>query len=404
MQASSRTTEVNNLSYSISSRDICCQFCTKSFEIETVNPGEQVKCPRCQETVIRIEKYPVAITVLYTGLALFAFILSFKFSLLSTIIPYTKQANTVAIWQILSLLTRHGSMFLAFVFLLFVLVLPLIFIVTVLYVYAGIYLQRNYRGLATVAKLVIGLKPWIMVDLFLVAITIALIKIRVLVTFQLGYTMLTLFSCSVFLARVVLTNSDYWLIDKVSEITEIKFDVSEELKGGPWQQNMRLRLQLAWALLITSIILYFPANLLPMMNTSRIFGQSYQNTLLEGVIMLWNSGDYLVSIIIFLVSFLLPIVKIFILMIILLTLSYKKIFPTIYLSRAHVLIERIGRWSMIDVFVIMVMTSVFHERIVSITPGVAIIYFALVVILTMLATAVVDTRFLWINEAENRLN
>ena len=71
--------------------------------------------------------------------------------------------------------------------------------------------------------------------------------------------------------------------------------------------------------------------------------------------------------------------------------------PPKKLTWCYVAIERIGRWSMIDVFVIMLMVSLFHSKAVFISAGSAVFYFCLLVNLTMLAIAAIDTRLLWLD-------
>ncbi|MBN3860432.1 hypothetical protein GKC56_07985 [Neisseriaceae bacterium PsAf] len=381
---------------SISAREMVCHFCNAEFDIEDVHPGEQVNCPQCQQVLIRIEENPVTTPIIYGLLALFAFLLSLTFPLLSVVIPMIEDTTSISILGIFEYLSSQGFVFLSFVFILFVLITPLIFITATLYVYSGLLLQRRWFKIKEVAYVLGRLRPWIMVDIFFISVIVALVKIRALASVHFGYTMVTLFGYSIFLVRIVLSISDYWLREKILNLegktTPFKKQSNMEIK-----QEARLKIHFSWALLMTAVIFYVPANVYPMMITDGI-GFHYASTILEGITEIWNSGDYLISSVIFIASFLIPIAKIFILFIILLAISYKKVLSPKNLTRCYVAIERIGRWSMIDVFVIMLITSLFTSRVVSILPGLAIIYFCLVVVITMLATSIIDTRLLWMDD------
>ncbi|MCV2508935.1 MAG: hypothetical protein N4Q32_00655 [Neisseriaceae bacterium] len=109
---------------SISAREMVCHFCNAEFDIEDVHPGEQVNCPQCQQVLIRIEENPVTTPIIYGLLALFAFLLSLTFPLLSVVIPMIEDTTSISILGIFEYLSSQGFVFLSFVFILFVLLLP----------------------------------------------------------------------------------------------------------------------------------------------------------------------------------------------------------------------------------------------------------------------------------------
>ncbi|QRN40769.1 MAG: hypothetical protein GKC53_01135 [Neisseriaceae bacterium] len=384
-----------NRDNSISAREMICHFCNAEFDIEKVHPGEQVNCPQCQQTLIRIEKKPITTPIIYGLLSLLAFFFSLTFPLLNVVIPIVEDRTSISLLRIFEYLNSQGFIFLSFVFVLFVLIIPLIFIMATLYVYCGLFLQKRWVKIKEVAHILVKLKPWIMVDIFCISVIVALFKIKALADVYFDYTMITIFGYSIFLARTVLSISDYWLKEKILNLegstTQIKKQSAIEIK-----QEARLKVHLSWTLLITAVIFYIPANVYPMMITDGI-SFYYSSTILEGIIQIWDLGDYVISTVIFVASFLIPITKIFILFIILLAISYKRALSPGNLTKCYVVIEKIGRWSMIDVFVITLMTSLFTSPIICILPGLAIIYFCLVVIITMLATNIIDTRLLWVD-------
>ena len=150
-----------------------------------------------------------------------------------------------------------------------------------------------------------------------------------------------------------------------------------------------------WALLITSLILLFPANLLPIMTVTYL-GEKEPNTIIEGIEHFIQSGDYFIAMIIFFASILVPIFKVVGIMLIM--ISIQKRWKTWLRHRTLMfrVIKFIGRWSMLDIFVIAVMVALVNlGTLTSITPAPAATYFAAVVISTILASNTFDTRLIW---------
>lgn len=150
-----------------------------------------------------------------------------------------------------------------------------------------------------------------------------------------------------------------------------------------------------WAMLITSMILLFPANLLPIMTVTYL-GEKEPNTIIEGIEHFIQSGDYFIAIIIFFASILVPIFKVVGIMLIM--ISIQKRWKTWLKHRTLMfrVIKFIGRWSMLDIFVIAVMVALVNlGTLTTIKPAPAATYFAAVVISTMLASNTFDTRLIW---------
>lgn len=159
--------------------------------------------------------------------------------------------------------------------------------------------------------------------------------------------------------------------------------------------HLRIResLQRTWALTIAALILYFPANLLPILKITSVTGDK-QNTILGGVVQFWQQRDYLVAIIIFSASVVIPVLKI--IAIVSLSLAARTGRHPFGMTRIYRVTEFIGRWSMTDVFVVAILVAVVQlGSALSIHPGAAAISFAGVVILTMLAATSFDPRLIW---------
>ena len=154
-------------------------------------------------------------------------------------------------------------------------------------------------------------------------------------------------------------------------------------------------LQTTMALLVTAVVLFVPANVLPIMHTEQL-GRVTTNTIVGGVIRLWEHGSYPIALVIFIASILIPIAKIFALVWLCLTVGRQH--PTSRRERALIyrVTEFIGRWSMIDVFVVAVLVALIQlGGLLTIRAGPAALAFAGVVIATMLAALAFDSRLIW---------
>ncbi|MBB5349990.1 paraquat-inducible protein A [Haloferula luteola] len=155
------------------------------------------------------------------------------------------------------------------------------------------------------------------------------------------------------------------------------------------------------SLLVAAIAFYIPAMALPVMivdgvGTSSAGGSTGGSTIIGGVITFWKSGSYPVAIIIFTASVLIPILKIVSLCWLCLAATGRAAGSPHSHALAYHITELVGRWSMVDVFVVAILVCLVRlGNLMTITPGPAAISFATVVILTMLSAMSFDPRLLW---------
>ncbi|MBN3728130.1 paraquat-inducible protein A [Burkholderia sp. Ac-20379] len=150
-----------------------------------------------------------------------------------------------------------------------------------------------------------------------------------------------------------------------------------------------------WALLIAAAILYIPANLLPIMRTASIVG-SQEDTIMSGVVYFWASGEWPLALVVFVASILVPMLKLGALTILVVTAQRRSSWRPVQRTRLYRIVERIGRWSMLDIFVVTLTVALVHFRsLAEITAGPGAIAFGSVVILTMLASMQFDPRLIW---------
>ncbi|KPA89983.1 MULTISPECIES: paraquat-inducible protein A [Pseudomonas] len=162
----------------------------------------------------------------------------------------------------------------------------------------------------------------------------------------------------------------------------------------PRRPNSLMR---TWALLLTSAILYIPANMLPIMTVSSL-GKGDPDTIMSGVITLVQHGMFPIAAVVFVASILVPTFKL--VGIGLLLFSVQRHQPLSARQRIimYRFIEFIGRWSMLDIFVIAILVAIVNfGRIASVEANLGAVAFASVVILTMLAAITFDPRLIWDN-------
>jgi len=150
-----------------------------------------------------------------------------------------------------------------------------------------------------------------------------------------------------------------------------------------------------WAYLIAAAVLYIPANLLPVMNTSSLFG-AQKDTIMSGVAYLWTSGSWPLAIIVFIASIAVPMLKILAIGYLAASVNLRMTQYTAQRARIYRIVEMVGRWSMLDIYVIAVLVALVQfSAMATIEAGPAAIAFGAVVVLTMLAAMSFDPRLIW---------
>ena len=158
-------------------------------------------------------------------------------------------------------------------------------------------------------------------------------------------------------------------------------------------------LQQTIALLITASILYLPANLLPIMTTEAL-GSATDSTIIGGVVLLWEMHSYPVALIILIASVIVPLGKILSLATLCWLVSFGPPLSRRQTTRLYRMTEFIGKWSMVDVFVVAILVGLVQiGGLMAVRPGSAALAFAGVVIVTMVAAHRFDPRMIWDHRA-----
>jgi len=165
--------------------------------------------------------------------------------------------------------------------------------------------------------------------------------------------------------------------------------------GAPLSSRDTTSLQRVWAWWWAGLIAYIPANLYPMLLTSTLVSNT-ESTIIGGAVELFAHGDYGVSLIILIASVLIPVGKFIAIAFLALSMNKSHIMSEHGQHRLFAVVEFIGRWSMIDVFVVAILASLVRfSAVATINPGIAAVSFALSVAFTMQAALSFDPRIIW---------
>jgi paraquat-inducible protein A len=160
-----------------------------------------------------------------------------------------------------------------------------------------------------------------------------------------------------------------------------------------WRRHHSI--QFTWALVIAAAICYVPANVLPVLTTTAL-GSTDSDTIMGGVVLLYDTGSWPLALVVLVASVMVPLGKLVALSYLLVTVQRGSISGSRDRTRLYRLVEWIGRWSMLDVFVdTFTVALVQLQPLMSVEPGPGVLFFAAVVVLTMIAAESFDPRLIW---------
>lgn len=156
-----------------------------------------------------------------------------------------------------------------------------------------------------------------------------------------------------------------------------------------------------WSLLIAAFIMYIPANVIPIFRTASP-GVVDDNTILSGVRELWTNGSADLAVIVFIASIVVPSLKFVVLTMLLVSSGRRSTWAQRPRAVLYRVVEFVGYWSMLDVFVVALLTALVRFGALShVEPLPGVIFFALTVVLTMLASMSFDPRLTWDTKDSN---
>lgn len=150
-----------------------------------------------------------------------------------------------------------------------------------------------------------------------------------------------------------------------------------------------------WALLVAAAICYVPANVYPIMAVTS-FGKTQADTILSGVIYLFVHGMWPLALIVFVASVVVPVLKLIGLTALVISVQRKSQWRPRERARLYRIVEVVGRWSMVDVYVVTILVALVHlGSLASVEAEIGSFFFGAVVVLTLLASQSFDPRLIW---------
>lgn len=396
---------------------ILCPQCDLLVTLPELQDGHKAACPRCGTTLITQWPSPRQRPTAYALSALFML-------LLANLFPFINM-KVAGIVSEVTLLEIPGVMFsedyasLGTFFMLSVQAVPAFCLITILLLVNQANLPANLQR--KMARTLFQLKSWGMAEIFLAGVLVSFVKLMAYGDIGVGSSFIPWCLFCILQLRAFQCVDKRRLWDDLAPMPA----VAQPLKVGvagihqglrscscctailpedrlicprcATKGHIRRKHSLQWtlALLITSILLYLPANILPIMVTE-LLGSKMPSTIIAGVILLWSDGSYPVAMVIFIASIMVPTLK----MLAIAWLCWDaKGYGKRDSERMHLIyevVEFVGRWSMIDVFVIAVLSALVRMgALMNIYPAIGALMFALVVILTMFAAMTFDPRLSW---------
>ena len=399
-----------------------CHDCGLLQSLGILGAHDVARCPRCNAVLRRSRTDPIrrGLALTCTGLLLFA---------MATNMPFIEvqlsgiNRDTTLITGPLEL-ERHGMWELSAVILVTTIAAPLARLLALLAVLVGLRMRRPIHWLYVAFRWADRLRPWSMIEVFLLGLLVAYTKLIDYAkvdlggaAYALGGLMLAMAAVDVALdpdgvwrelqrrgltARPMAATAATGLLDPgkgwmACDCCELVTAPARSCPrcGAALHRRKPNSLTRTWALLAAGCILYVPANLLPVMTVVRV-GRGEADTIISGVESLAAAGLWPLALLVFIASITVPVLKLLSLLLMLLTTSRGTAWRLGERTLLYRIVDGIGRWSMIDVFMVSILTALVRMgRLASIDPGPGILAFCSVVILTMLAAMSFDPRLMW---------
>src|SRR5258705_325444 len=165
--------------------------------------------------------------------------------------------------------------------------------------------------------------------------------------------------------------------------------------GGKVESRHHHSIQFTWALLVAAAICFIPANVLPVLSTTTLGSVDSEN-IMGGVVFLYPSGSWPLALIVLIASVMIPLGKLVALAYLLIPVQRGSVSSSHERTRLYRMVEFIGRWSMLDVFVDTFTVALIQlQPLMFVEPGSGVVFFAAVVVLTVIAGESFRPRLIW---------
>jgi len=396
-----------------------CHECDLVLSLPPLRSGEKAECPRCGHVMVRRQRRPAQNSMALALASLVALALAVGFPFVS--FSYSGFANNIDLGDTAINLLSFEQPLVALAVLLTIIVLPGLYLAGVVGLQWFLLQGRTSSRARTLARALGHLTPWMMADVFIVGALVSLVKIAGTAEIGLG---IGFWAFCFFALLLLLTTQSLdrdWIWHALAGEPLAPANVQRGAPATPQglcactecgllnriaERNCRRcgetlharrphSLQATWALLVAAAVFYVPANIYPIMNTVS-FGRTQENTIIGGIGELWLHGSWPIALIIFVASVVVPVAKLVVLGWLCILTGKSATLDARLRTRLYRLTEFVGRWSMVDVFVVALLAALIRTgALMTINPGPAALTFCAVVVFTMLAALTFDPRLLW---------
>ncbi len=395
---------------------LVCHVCGAIQNDVPLNRRQELFCAKCDKP-LRVEHRPWLDAA--SALTLASFMLFFGANTLVFVtVEMAGQTHSATLFSgVAALLDRHQWL-LASLVLTTTFLYPLLVILALLYVLLPMQWGHKLRGQSVLFRYLLKAAPWSMLDVFFLGALVTVVKMGDIATVRVGL------GGYVFFVLVVLLNFAFWVIDQQAVWNWLNpnncftygdeanlYDcrtcdalVCEDIVAATHEcprchshlhKRVPNSLQKTFALTLSATILYVPANLLPIMDYEEL-NVGFSRTILAGVMELLANGLWGIAIIVFVASVVVPVAKLLALFYLMGSVVFEHQVSAKARSLLYRATEVVGRWSMVDVYVVTLLTAIVQFGFIGVVePGPALLPFAAVVVLTMLAAESFDPRLIW---------
>lgn len=401
-----------------------CHDCGRVQQLPDLPVGSKALCDRCGSLLFRKTRDTVqrTLALAMTGLILFAIANAYPF--LSMKLEGQIQETTLITG--IAGLYHQGMPGLSGLVLLTSVLVPLVQLMGLVYLLSPMVVGRLAGHSAGVFRAVQHLRPWSMMEVFMLGILVSMIKLAKMADIIPGVALWAFAGLIVVLLAAFsgLNPDDVWrriplrptardkaIHGPVRAATCHSCALRIHVPTGEGRAprcnprcprcNARLHarkpnsIQRTWALVLTAILFYAPANLMPITLT-RTVTREQADTIMSGVIYFMFSGSWHIALVIFVASVLIPLLKLVSLIYLLLSVQFRSQWKPADRTRLYRFTEAVGRWSMVDVYAVTVLVALVQlGPLGAIEAGPGAGYFAAVVVMTMLAAESFDARLIW---------
>jgi paraquat-inducible protein A len=396
----------------------CCD-CGLLQQLPDVPDGALAACSRCDAMLHQHRRHTLPLSLACSGIGLVLFGLAFWLPMASVAMPGGRSATSDLLTGP-ELLRQTGAWELSAVVVLTLLVLPGFDLGASLAMSVGVWLGRVPRWVRRAFAALPTLSSWAMVEVFMLGATISLVRLRAWMHVEFGAGLFALAGvtlCSIGVGAA-LDRRALWarvpLLSRAARRAGAPIRcagcelVAASEEGSPCPRCSRTlharkprSVQRTWALLLTAALVAIPANILPVMTIVRA-GVGGPSTIMGGTVELVEHGFWLLALLVFVASIVIPVFKLAALCTLLVCTSRGLSARLRLRTKVFRVVAFIGRWSMLDIFATMTLVELARFGwLGNVRPGAGATAFGAVVVLTMLASEAFDPRLMWDAAGQN---